>query len=93
MTKKKIDYETILACKAGDSDALNRVLAHYEGMINAAASRTVRDEYGQETTVIDQEVKQNIQQTLMLQIFLKYDHLAKPPKEQKNPAKRKAKDT
>ena len=41
MTKKKIDYETILACKAGDSDALNRVLAHYEGMINAAASRTV----------------------------------------------------
>lgn len=93
MTKKKIDYETILACKAGDSDALNRVLAHYEGMINAAASRTVRDEYGQETTVIDQEVKQNIQQTLMLQIYLKYDHLAEPPKEQQNPAKRKGKDT
>lgn len=93
MTKNKIDYETILACKAGDSDALNRVLTHYDRMINAAASRTVKDEHGQETVVIDQEVKQNIQQTLMLQIFLKYDHLAEPPKEQRNPAKRKNKDT
>lgn len=93
MAMKKIDYETILACKAGDSDALNRVLVHYDRMINAAASRIVKDESGQETVVIDQEAKQNIQQTLMLQIFLKYDHLAEPPKEQWKPRKGKAKDT
>lgn len=78
MSKKKIDYETILACKAGDSDALNRVLAHYDGMINAAASKTVIDETGKAKVVLDLDVKQNIQQTLMLQIFLKYDHLAGP---------------
>ena len=30
MAAKKIDYDTILACKQGDSDALNRVLVHYE---------------------------------------------------------------
>lgn len=92
MARKKIDYETILACKAGDSEALNRVLVHYDGMINAAASKTVKDEYGHETVVIDQDVKQNIQQTLMLQIFLKYDHLAVPPQEQRKSRKRNVKD-
>ena len=44
MAKKKIDYNTIVACKAGDSDALNRVLEHFDGMINAAATITIQDE-------------------------------------------------
>lgn len=30
MAAKKIDYDTILACKQGDSEALNRVLVHYD---------------------------------------------------------------
>lgn len=42
MAKKKIDYNTIVACKAGDSDALNRVLEHFDGMINAAATKKFR---------------------------------------------------
>lgn len=77
--KKKIDYETILACKQGDSDALNRVLQHYDKLIKAAASKTIVDEHGRKKVVVDTEIKQNIQQTLMLQIFLKYDHLSGPP--------------
>jgi hypothetical protein len=48
-------------------------------MINQAATRTTRDESGKEVTFVDPEMKQNIQQTLMLQIYLKYDHLAGPP--------------
>ena len=79
MAKKKIDYNTIVACKAGDSDALNRVLEHFDGMINAAATKTIQDEYGTTKTILDLELKQNIQQSLMLQIYLKYDHLAEPP--------------
>ncbi len=79
MAAKKIDYETILACKQGDSEALNRVLVHYDKMITDAASKTIINDQGKKVTVVDQEVKQNIQQTLMLQIFLKYDHLAGPP--------------
>lgn len=79
MAAKKIDYETILACKQGDSEALNRVLVHYEKMITDAASKTIINDQGKKVTVVDPEVKQNIQQTLMLQIFLKYDHLAGPP--------------
>ena len=78
MAAKKIDYDTILACKQGDSEALNRVLVHYDKMITDAASKTIINDQGKKVTVVDPEVKQNIQQTLMLQIFLKYDHLAGP---------------
>ena len=83
MAAKKIDYETILACKQGDSEALNRVLLHYDKMITDAASKTIINDQGKKVTVVDPEVKQNIQQTLMLQIFLKYDHLAGPPEVRK----------
>lgn len=41
------------------------------------------NDQGKKVTVVDPEVKQNIQQTLMLQIFLKYDHLAGPPEVRK----------
>ena len=83
MAAKKIDYETILACKQGDSEALNRVLVHYDKMITDVASKTIINDQGKKVTVVDPEVKQNIQQTLMLQIFLKYDHLAGPPEVRK----------
>ena len=83
MAAKKIGYETILACKQGDSEALNRVLLHYDKMITDAASKTIINDQGKKVTVVDPEVKQNIQQTLMLQIFLKYDHLAGPPEVRK----------
>ena len=83
MAAKKIDYDTILACKQGDSEALNRVLVYYDKMITDAASKTIINDQGKKVTVVDPEVKQNIQQTLMLQIFLKYDHLAGPPEVRK----------
>ena len=55
------------------------MLVHYDKMITDAASKTIINDQGKKVTVVDPEVKQNIQQTLMLQIFLKYDHLAGPP--------------
>lgn len=79
MAAKKIDYDTILACKQGDSDALNRVLMHYDKLITMAASKTVIDDQGNKVVAVDPDIKQNIQQALMLQVFLKYDHLSGPP--------------
>ena len=79
MRRKKIDYDTILLCKAGDSEAFKRVLDYYDSIINMAASKIVTDEYGMQRMVVDLEMKENIQQNLMLQIFMKYDHLAGPP--------------
>lgn len=82
MRKKKIDYETILACKTGDGEAFKRVLAHYDALINSAASKIVTDEYGMKKVVVDKQAKEDIQQNLMLQIFLNYNHLAGPPGDQ-----------
>ena len=82
MRKKKIDYETILACKAGDGEAFKQVLAHYDALINSAASKIVTDEYGMKKVVVDKQAKEDIQQNLMLQIFLNYNHLAGPPGDQ-----------
>ena len=66
MPRKKIDYDTILACKAGNEEALKRVLHHYESMINAAASRTVIDAHGEKKVIIDMEVKENVRKTCFL---------------------------
>ena len=57
MAAKKIDYDTILACKQGDSEALNRVLVHYDKMITDAASKTIINDLGKKVTVVDPEVK------------------------------------
>ena len=82
MRKKKIDYETILACKTGDGEAFKRVLSYYDALINSAASKIVTDEYGMKKVVVDKQAKEDIQQNLMLQIFLNYNHLAGPPGDQ-----------
>lgn len=79
MPRNKIDYDTILACKSGDSDAFSRVLMHYDHLINKVSSKTIIDEFGVKKIVVDQEMKEHIQQALMLQIYLKYDHLETPP--------------
>ena len=50
MAAKKIDYDTILACKQGDSEALNRVVVHYDKMITDAASKTIINDQGRRTT-------------------------------------------
>ena len=82
MSRKRIDYDTILACKSGDSEAFSRVLMHYDRLINKVSSKTIIDEFGVKKVVVDQEMKEHIQQALMLQIFLKYDHQEAPPQKQ-----------
>jgi len=52
---------------------------HYDHLINKVSSKTIIDEFGVKKIVVDQEMKEHIQQALMLQIYLKYDHLQTPP--------------
>ena len=42
------------------------------------AQKYIIDEFGVKKIVVDQEMKEHIQQALMLQIYLKYDHLETP---------------
>ena len=43
---KLISYETIVAAKGGDSEAMCQILRHYEPYIICCSQRTFYDEYG-----------------------------------------------
>ena len=61
---------------------LNECLPTTMLLINSAAAKIVTDEYGMKKVVVDKQVKEDIQQNLMLQIFLNYNHSAGPPGDQ-----------
>ena len=79
MPRNKIDYDTILACKSGESEAFSRVLMHYDHLINKVSSKTIIDEFGVKKIVVDQEMKEHIQQALMLQNLSKLYRISTIP--------------
>lgn len=79
MKRDKISYETILAAKRGDAEALISIVKHYEPEINAASKRIVEDEAGNRITIIDQDIKHRIESKLMLQVYKEYDPWRIPP--------------
>ena len=68
-----IPLKTILAAKAGDSEALAEILRHYAPYIASFAKRPFYDEYGNRCDVIDEEIRHQIESKLMLQIVYKFD--------------------
>ena len=69
MEHKRVPYHTILAAKNGDPEAMDAVLRHFDRLINYHAQCTD----GQTHTVVDVEVKERIQERLMLAIVYSYD--------------------
>lgn len=45
--EKLLPYETICVATRGDSDAMTKVLRHFDGYISYQATRIFYDEYGQ----------------------------------------------
>ncbi len=76
--KKLISYEVIVAAKGGDSEAMRRILRHYEPYIARCSQRTFYDEYGNRRQVVDEEIKSRIQAKLMYQLIYDFDHLKRP---------------
>lgn len=56
-----LPFETIVAAKAGDPDALMAVLKHFRGYINTRATREFYDENGLAYSGIDPELKQRLE--------------------------------
>lgn len=77
-----IPYETIIAAKAGDAEAMTAILLHYAPYISKFAKRSCYDEYGNQYEFVDDTIYQRIEAKLMLQIVYKFDPqklpLAKP---------------
>ena len=69
----RIPYETIVAAKSGDSDAITEIVRHYEPYISHFAKRVMYDEGGIPHEVIDEEIKGLLISEYMSAIFFHYD--------------------
>lgn len=67
--EKLLPYETICAATRGDPDAVDEVLRHFDGYILSKATRIFYDEYGQSYHGVDAELKQRIQNKLIVRIM------------------------
>lgn len=75
---KPVPYQTILAAKAGDSEAMAAILRHYSRYIIYYSRRTFFDRYGNRYELVDEDIKQRIEAKLMYQIIYKFDPMRFP---------------
>ena len=69
----RIPYESIIACKMGDDEALQVILKHYEPVILDASKKKMVDSNGITSYVVDDDVKAYIMSELTMAIMMKYD--------------------
>jgi hypothetical protein len=60
-TSNTLPYPVILSAVAGDAEAVNVVLKHYEKYIIALATRPLHDEYGEIFYYLDDEARRKIE--------------------------------
>ncbi len=78
---KLIPYQTILAAKAGDSDAIAAIISHYTPYITKLCTQTVWEVNGCESVKIDDDMRQRIEAKLMYEIVYSFDPNKLPPGE------------
>lgn len=71
--KPLIRYETILAAKRGDAEAMSEILQRYEGYMISCSLRRFADKYGVQHSYIDHDIKDKITAKLMYQIVMDFD--------------------
>ena len=67
---QQMDFAVALieAARAGDAEAVERVLRYYEGYINKLCTRTLYDEYGQPHVCVDEYMKRRLEIKLISSI-------------------------
>ena len=76
----RIPYNTIVACKLGEEEALKTILKHYEPIIVEASKKKMVAGKDVVTYVVDEDVKAYIISELTMAIMLKYDPTRVPRK-------------
>ena len=69
---KLLPFRIIKAASGGNVEAINKVLKHYEGYINAFSTRPLYDENGNTYLIVDEEMRRTLETRLITQI-LKFD--------------------
>ena len=63
--KEPLPLAVIEAARAGDVEAVERVLRYYEGYINKLCTRTLYDEYGQPHVCVDEYMKRRLESSFL----------------------------
>lgn len=67
-----IPFPLIVKATDGDTEAINQILHHYRGYITKRSLRLMKDEYGNQSMVVDEELKGEIH-TDMMKAILKFE--------------------
>lgn len=68
-----IDYETILAAKHGNAEAMAEVMKHYSPYIRFRSKRSYYDCFGNRKEYVDTDIQDQIESKLMRQIIFKFN--------------------
>ncbi|MBO5337698.1 MAG: helix-turn-helix domain-containing protein [Lachnospiraceae bacterium] len=63
--KRLLDFEIIQQATLGDENALQKVVAHYNGYIRILSTRTYIGDDGRKHCVVDEEIRGRLQGKLM----------------------------
>lgn len=69
----RIAYETIQAAKNGDTEAIDKILRHYERYIFHFCRRTLYDEQDAPHEVVDEDRRKQIEAEYIHALVLHYD--------------------
>ena len=81
MRFKNIEYETIVAAHNQDQEAMDAVLAFFDRYINFRSLRECVDDHGNKYMMVNQDVRDRIQQKIIYALIYKYDPTKLPESE------------
>lgn len=65
-----LTLSVIRAAQAGDAQAINKILEHYQGYINRLCTRRLRDENGNYHAQVDEFMKSRLENKLIRSIVM-----------------------
>ena len=79
--RKLVPYQTILAAKNGDGDAMSTILQHYANYIAYYSRREYIDMLGNRHFEVNEDIKQQVEAKLIYSVVCKFDHTKLPANE------------
>ena len=68
-TYPMIPFSDIVAATDGDIETINQIVKHYSGYIAKRSLRTMKDEYGNQHMVVDENLRHRIETRLITKIL------------------------
>lgn len=78
---KPIPYHIIFAAKAGDKEAMDAILKHYDSFFTQLATRPTQDQYGNSYNIVDKYMKDRIAAACLHEFIYTFDPMKLPPGE------------